>query len=130
MHRQILGLLAVAGLAASVAIQGPAEGNGKREWVTESTWTPYSVGGGVTGACGRFIFPSEFGVAISAEDYQQGLCNRIVSLRSGEKHAYSQILDICQNCKKGDLNITQHLYNYFQTGSTEPIVGEWELAND
>ncbi|KAJ3505901.1 hypothetical protein NMY22_g17422 [Coprinellus aureogranulatus] len=48
MHRQALGLLAVAGLAASVAIQGPAEGNGKREWVTESTWTPYSVGGGVT----------------------------------------------------------------------------------
>ncbi|TEB38015.1 hypothetical protein FA13DRAFT_1785860 [Coprinellus micaceus] len=148
MRYQALGLLAPTGCAVGVAIRSLGEAPVKRaEWITESKWTPYDVGTGYTGACGRFIYSSEFGVAISTEvrfpiqpsltsnpnrvqDFQPALCNRIVALKSGGKSAYSQILDVCRNCAKGDLNVTQHLFNFFSSDASTPIVGEWQLAND
>ncbi|KAF5316856.1 hypothetical protein D9611_003602 [Ephemerocybe angulata] len=129
LFQHLLSFLSVISLVA--AAPRAASDVTATEWTTDSKWTPYNVGEGYRGACGRFIYPSEFGVAISVEDYQPGLCNRIVSLKSGEKHAFSQILDVCTNCAKGDLNITERLFKFFNPDlTTAPLVGDWELANN
>lgn len=121
-------LSAAAALAAGLVISPQSEISA-RKWVP-SKWTPCNVGEGYRGVCGRFIYPSEFGVALSPEDFQPALCNRIVSLRLGDKHVWSQILDICPTCGKGDLNITERLFKYFSDDLSTPLMGEWEIAGN
>ncbi|KAJ3549775.1 hypothetical protein NMY22_g756 [Coprinellus aureogranulatus] len=87
-------LLVLASAALGLAVPAHDPQDIQRRTHRDTKWTAYSVGdAGAMGACNFLIHKSAFAVALGPSKWDPSLCGRIISLKSGGKQAFSQVLD-------------------------------------
>ncbi|KAF9056195.1 hypothetical protein BJ165DRAFT_1431631 [Panaeolus papilionaceus] len=82
------------------------------------------------GACGRFNQPSDFIVALNKEQFDQGgACFKQITIRVGGRTAQAQIVDRCERCGWGNIDLTEGLF-HFLGGTVQggTLTGDWEYG--
>ncbi|KAH9065085.1 RlpA-like double-psi beta-barrel-protein domain-containing protein-containing protein [Lactarius deliciosus] len=83
-----------------------------------------------TGACGHFNQPSDFIVALNADQYGSGgNCGKTITITYGGKSTQAVIMDRCPGCPFGGLDLSQGLFSFFASTDLGTIYGEWVFGS-
>ncbi|KAF9481402.1 hypothetical protein BDN70DRAFT_876369 [Pholiota conissans] len=115
-HRRGHGDLGPARLARSEHVRRGA-----------ATFTHFKTG---LGACGGFNQPSDFIVAMDKEQFDAAdHCGQAITIKANGKVAHATIVDRCEGCGYGNLDLTDGLYAFFDPSMFGTFSGEWEFGN-
>ncbi|KAF9044717.1 hypothetical protein BDZ89DRAFT_1058810 [Hymenopellis radicata] len=92
-----------------------------------SSFTYYEAG---LGACGGTNSGSDFIVAMSAQDWDNGAhCNAQITISINGKSTQATIVDECMGCPSGDLDFSEGLFKYFGDTSQGVLSGSWSYGS-
>ncbi|KAI0686448.1 RlpA-like double-psi beta-barrel-protein domain-containing protein-containing protein [Cytidiella melzeri] len=95
----------------------------KRDTVSSSKWTYYEAG---KGACGGTNNDNDWIVAVDAKRFDSGgWCGKTIQLSYNGKSAKAQVVDRCEGCTDGGLDLTPGLFSYFASEDEGVIYGSW-----
>lgn len=88
------------------------------------------------GACGLQHQNNDFIAALSRADFQpsanpnlSGTCGKCALVKRGEKQVLVQIVDICEGCKKGDIDMTPTAFSKIATEQEGRVDIVWDYAD-
>ncbi|KIY49807.1 hypothetical protein FISHEDRAFT_18796, partial [Fistulina hepatica ATCC 64428] len=88
--------------------------------------TYYVVG---LGACGWTSVSTDYVVALATEDYDSGShCGDIVSITYDGTTSSATVVDECEGCSSGDLDMSESLFETFTTLSVGRFEMSWEYS--
>jgi len=95
--------------------------------------TYYDVG---LGACGGTNVPSDFIVALNAPQfddagsgYPNPICGKSLTITHNGKTAQAAVVDKCPGCAYGDLDMSQGLFEYFESTGVGRFSMSWDWGN-
>ncbi|KAK1229639.1 hypothetical protein PQX77_007274 [Marasmius sp. AFHP31] len=81
------------------------------------------------GACGGYNNPGDFIVALNSAQYGGGYpgpnCGKSITISYGGKTSIATIVDECPTCDYGDLDLSQGLFEFFDSTDKGVLQGEW-----
>ncbi|KAI5123306.1 hypothetical protein M0805_009327 [Coniferiporia weirii] len=81
------------------------------------------------GACGKVNKPSDFIVAVNAEQWDHGShCFETITMSYGGKKTDATIVDLCPSCPYGALDLSEGLFEYFAPPVIGIIYGSWDFG--
>jgi len=82
------------------------------------------------GACGKTNSASDFIVALNREQYGNGqYCFKPITITVGGKSAQATIVDECEGCPFGGLDLSQGLFDHLGSESAGVLTGSWEFGS-
>ncbi|KAI0343860.1 hypothetical protein BDW22DRAFT_1301510, partial [Trametopsis cervina] len=95
----------------------------KRVSASNAKFTYYSAG---QGACGDTNNDNDWIVAIDSGHYDSSnWCHKTITLSYNGKSAKAQVVDRCEGCPSGGLDLTPGLFSYFANKDEGVIYGSW-----
>ncbi|KAF8922525.1 RlpA-like double-psi beta-barrel-protein domain-containing protein-containing protein [Mucidula mucida] len=92
-----------------------------------SSFTYYEAG---LGACGGTNSGSDFIVAMSAQDWDNGAhCNAQITITINGKSTQATIVDECMGCPSNDLDFSEGLFKFFGDTSQGVLSGSWSYGS-
>jgi len=90
-------------------------------------FTLYDAG---LGACGQVNSNSDFIVALNHLQFDSGgYCFKTITINYQGKSAQAQIVDRCEICPYGGLDLSRGLFSFFGSQGTGIIFGSWGLGS-
>ncbi|KAK4038337.1 RlpA-like double-psi beta-barrel-protein domain-containing protein-containing protein [Parachaetomium inaequale] len=127
----LLGAVAATPISATGAIE--AAGADKRAALTSGKFTYYNAG---LGACGQTHSDADLVVAMSHVDFDPSspngspnnnpLCGRRIRAAIGGKTVDVTVVDRCEACNSGDLDLSPTAFGVLSALSVGVIQGTWE----
>ncbi|KAJ7100135.1 RlpA-like double-psi beta-barrel-protein domain-containing protein-containing protein [Mycena belliarum] len=125
----LLFALAATASAHDITPRGHAHGHLKR--ASGARFSNYLAG---LGACGWTNSDSEFVVALTAQQWDNGAhCGKEISISWKGKTTNAKIVDECMGCPMGGLDFSQGLFSFFvgqgNNNNVGIIYGDWSFAD-